>query len=78
MTQPGGGNVAVTTTTYGSTATFSCNTGYDLNGTATVTCQADGTWETLPSCDIKGTADFMQIGLLIILCFKYKKWSWLL
>jgi hypothetical protein len=49
---PANGGVAYTTTTHGSTATYSCDSGYDLVGSATVTCQTDGTWsDAPPSCD---------------------------
>ena len=35
----------------GQTATYSCNTGYDLLGDSTRTCQATGTWSgTAPTC----------------------------
>ena len=49
---PANGKVSVPTTTYGSTATYSCTTtGYHLSGTATRTCQADNSWGgTAPTC----------------------------
>ncbi|XP_060605355.1 uncharacterized protein LOC132757879 isoform X2 [Ruditapes philippinarum] len=37
-------------TTYGSTITFTCNTNYDLQGSATATCEADGAWGSTPTC----------------------------
>ena len=42
-----------TGTTYLDTATYTCNTGYQLSGAATVTCQASGSWSTIPSCSRK-------------------------
>ena len=42
--------VSSTGTTFGETATYSCSTGYQLLGSATVTCQDTGSWSTLPSC----------------------------
>ncbi|CAH1241242.1 FBN2 [Branchiostoma lanceolatum] len=33
---------------YGAVLTFTCNTGYSLDGPATLTCQADGTWSGSP------------------------------
>ena len=49
---PADGSIDYTTTTYGSTATYSCNAGYSLVGTASVTCQNDGTWsDVAPVCD---------------------------
>ena len=44
LSNPANGAVSYSTTTYGSTATYSCDTGYTLVGDATRTCQADGTW----------------------------------
>ena len=38
-------------TTFGQTATYSCNTGYDLVGVNTRTCQATGVWfGSAPTC----------------------------
>jgi hypothetical protein len=52
------GDVSYTTTTFGSTATYSCLPGSSIDppGGETITCQADGTWETPPSC-ISGTTE---------------------
>lgn len=51
---PAGGSVSAPMLTFGSTATYSCNTGYDMAGTATRMCQAAGTWSgTAPTCTIK-------------------------
>ena len=36
---------------YNSTITYSCNNGYNLTGTATLTCLSDGTWSSpMPTC----------------------------
>ncbi len=40
-----------TRTTFGGTVTYSCNTGYILSGSVTVTCQASGSWSTRPTCE---------------------------
>jgi hypothetical protein len=38
-------------TTFGTTATYACNTGYNLQGNANRTCQANATWSgTAPTC----------------------------
>ena len=38
-------------TTYGKRATYSCNTGYNLVGSSTRTCQATGVWSgNAPRC----------------------------
>ncbi|XP_052810161.1 tyrosine-protein phosphatase 10D-like isoform X2 [Mya arenaria] len=41
------------TTEFNSTETVSCNTGYNLSGNGTITCQANKTWTTVPTCVIK-------------------------
>ena len=39
-------------TLVGATVTYTCNTGYRLNGSMMHTCQADGTWSgSDPTCD---------------------------
>ena len=42
-----------TGTTTGETATYTCNTGYQLSGSAIVTCEANATWAAKPNCDGK-------------------------
>ena len=37
-------------TTFGGTVTYSCNNGYILSGSATVSCLASGIWDTTPEC----------------------------
>ena len=45
-------------TTFGQTATYSCNTGYNLVGDRTRTCQAEGSWSgSAPTC--KGTLCYL-------------------
>ena len=52
LTDPANGSVTHTAgTTFGQTATYSCNTGYNLVGDSTRTCQATGVWSgTAPTC----------------------------
>ena len=53
LTDPMDGSVSAPTTTYGATATYSCATGYGPSGSATRSCQADGSWSgTTPVCVI--------------------------
>jgi hypothetical protein len=53
LLNPTNGTVAVSASTFGSTATYSCSTGYQLSGVATRTCQASGAWSgSAPSCPI--------------------------
>ena len=53
LTDPSNGMAVNTpTTTFESTATYSCNTGYTLTGNMTRTCQAKGDWSgSAPTCD---------------------------
>ena len=52
LTDPDNGQVNHTAgTTFGKTATYSCNTGYNLVGDSTRTCQATGNWSgSAPAC----------------------------
>ena len=53
LTDPANGQVSHSNiTTFGQTATYSCDTGYNLVGSSTRTCQADGMWsENAPTCN---------------------------
>ena len=43
------------TTTVGSIAQFTCDTGYTVSIPSLITCQADGTWSNAdPTCQING------------------------
>ena len=49
-----------TGTTYNSVATYSCDTGYELQGGQTRTCQNNGTWSgDMPSCQSKAMATWL-------------------
>ena len=52
LTNPTNGQVTYTgRTTFGQTATYSCNRGYNLVGDNTRTCQANGVWSgSIPIC----------------------------
>ena len=52
LTNPANGQVSTTAgTTFGETATYSCNTAYNLVGDNTRTCQATGEWSgSEPTC----------------------------
>ena len=52
LTNPANGQVTLTAgTTFGQTATYSCNTGYYLVRGSTRTCQATGVWSgSAPTC----------------------------
>ena len=53
LTHPANGQVTHSMgTTFGQTATYSCNTGYSLVGDKTHTCQAEGNWSgSAPTCE---------------------------
>ena len=52
LSDPANGQVSTTGTTFGETATYSCNTGYNLVGDNTRTCQATGNWSgSEPTCE---------------------------
>ena len=58
LTDPANGNVSHTAgTTFGQTATYSCNTGYNLVGGSIRMCQATGVWS--------GNAPICQLMLLL-------------
>ena len=52
LNDPDNGQVIhATVTTFGQTATYSCNSGYNLVGDSTRTCQAEGEWSgSVPTC----------------------------
>ena len=54
LSHPENGQVMWTGLTPGSTATYTCDVGFELNGAQTRTCQSDGTWsDDPPTCDRK-------------------------
>ena len=65
LTNPDNGQVNdAAGTTFGHTATYSCNTGYNLTGNRTRTCQATGEWSgsapTCPGMLLKGDVTFFM------------------
>ena len=58
LTDPANGQVAHTAgTIFGQTATYSCNTGYNLVGSSNRICQATSMWSgSAPTC--QGSYDF--------------------
>ena len=53
LNDPVNGSVTHTSgTTFGQTATYTCNTGYNLVGDSTRTCEATGEWSgSAPTCE---------------------------
>ena len=65
LTDPDNGQVNHTSgTTFGQTATYTCNTGYNLVGNSTRTCQDAGNWsQSAPTCDgmlLNGDLNFFK------------------
>ena len=62
---PANGTITLTNTsvtTPGATATQTCNTGYNLSGTADISCGTDGSWSDPPAtCALIGM-DFVPLG----------------
>ena len=51
LSDPPNGAVSVSATTYTSNATYTCDSGYTINGDSMRMCQADGEWSGgEPSC----------------------------
>ena len=51
LSNPKDGSVSTDKTTVGGTATYSCNTGFELDGDTTRTCQNDRNWNgSAPLC----------------------------
>ena len=51
LTNPTNGQVSTGRTTFGQTATYSCDPGYNLMGSTQHTCQATGVWSgSVPTC----------------------------
>ena len=51
LSAPAHGSVSATTGTSGDVLTYACDIGYALTGSATTTCQPNGTWSgTAPTC----------------------------
>ena len=54
LPDPSNGAVMFNTTTFESTATYSCDSGYSRNGSETRMCGSDGMWTPVaPTCDGK-------------------------
>lgn len=45
------GSRTFTSTTFSSSASYTCNSGYTRSGSASLTCSASGSWGTAPTCN---------------------------
>ena len=48
LSDPANGTVTVMGTSVGDTASYTCNDGFELIGSMSVTCTSDGTWSDQP------------------------------
>ena len=72
LMDPTNGMVSFSATTSGSSATYTCNTGYQLDGASTRTCQSDGTWSgSAPTCTRMYTNKINTKLLIINHCQNY-------
>ena len=63
LTAPPNGSTLLSNTTFGSIASYSCDTGYNLIGSSTVVCQADGEWSgEIPVCTVTGRQYFEKVS----------------
>ena len=73
LTDPANGMVVMAGSSVGDTATYSCNSGFELVGIQTVTCQADGMWsDPPPTCEPIGMKS-PPYCRVIIMAFTYSK-----
>ena len=63
LSNPVNGQVSTTGTTFGQTATYTCNAGYSLVGGGTRTCQANEMWSgSVPTCQRMLFCVFIVVG----------------
>ena len=73
---PANGQITVLNTTYGSVASFQCNSGHSLVGPSSRQCQANGQWSSIPTlCDgetlrcVHYSDYLMQLSSSLLLCY---------
>ena len=87
LEDPDNGQVEFFNTTFESTANYTCDLGYSLNGNSTRTCEANGNWSgDLPSCECKllkylckhkGMAQFIHMYLCSGWLWQPRRsWQW--
>jgi len=61
LTAPSHGSVTAASTTLGATATYACDSGYGLSGSATRTCQSSGWSGAAPTCVASSCGTYTDI-----------------
>ncbi len=65
LVDPENGAVAFNSITFQSEAMYSCNTGYDLEGSSTAVCQSNAMWSNGPPfCDSKSRSIYSRLSLI--------------
>ena len=65
---PTNGQRSLSSTTYNSVVTYTCDVGYTLQGANSRTCQSDGQWSgTVPQCTCK-LLKFMELSMFPLIC----------
>lgn len=72
LTNPTNGTVSAPSTTMGATATYSCNQGFSLSGSATRTCGASGWTGSAPTCQASSCGSFTDIVYRLTGTFEIK------
>ncbi len=63
------GSTTLAGTTFGETTTYTCTTsGFSISGSATITCQANGSWEPEPACTMDRELLSECVRLVQLLC----------
>ena len=65
------GNDNDNVTSYEDTCSFTCNTGYELTGSDTRTCQSDGSWSDTDTVCGRGSYLYVMLAILVIYVATY-------
>ena len=59
------------TPSVGDTCNFTCNTGYELTGSDTRTCQSDGSWSSTAIMCRRSTYVYLNVGTCLFMCMLF-------